>query len=461
MTTIFSQSNSFNAVIVRESSAVSGLEDGKVYVLAASTDLFVDAVKTAIKHFKNLMDKEGLIYHYDVCVIEDFKSVITPGTLYDEVKKGGNLILPISTPNDTEKLYLMAQTDAASLDMFVPSMVMQAENLTKQAVVNALQNLAVLESESCDKLFKEAFLNHLPTKSENISVENIFGMRLSGLLGHLGGFGGMAMFPTRGFYDAIPADTSYKKSREIISRFVKNLKMMERMEKKQKISEAQEKKLQKAQNEVNYVFNLFTPNVYSRFALLFMKKKNITFAFDNCLNRDKMASNSKIKVSVALPKPEVEAKFDPKIVNKLKTNGKFRVYLTDGVDTVQVKFDRTISCVVYIMYLLDRKQREDDIDSLKISKNEKLFCYLYSSLYNELDAKKNFNTINTKSSDNKAPRSRLADYYSDIRQALDEAVSFFGESALPFYIPNENSHITILSSNICIPETFKNVSFVY
>ena len=75
---IFSKPNSFNAEIVRENSAISGLEDGKVYVLAARTDLFVDAVKTAIKHFKNLMDnREGLIYHYDISVIENVESVIT------------------------------------------------------------------------------------------------------------------------------------------------------------------------------------------------------------------------------------------------------------------------------------------------------------------------------------------------------------------------------------------------
>ena len=75
MTTIFSKPNSFNAEIVRESSAISGLEDGKVYVLAARTDLFVDAVKTAIKHFKNLMDKEGLmVKHQELYSISYDKS---------------------------------------------------------------------------------------------------------------------------------------------------------------------------------------------------------------------------------------------------------------------------------------------------------------------------------------------------------------------------------------------------
>ena len=138
MTTIFSKPNSFNAEIVRESSAISGLEDGKVYVLAARTDLFVDAVKTAIKHFKNLMDKEGLIYHYDVCVIDNIESVITSGVLYNAVRNGVNIVLPINTPNVAEKQYVTAKSDAALLDMYIPSMVMQAENLTKKAIEDAI-----------------------------------------------------------------------------------------------------------------------------------------------------------------------------------------------------------------------------------------------------------------------------------------------------------------------------------
>ena len=452
MTTIFSKPNSFNAEIVRESSAISGLEDGKVYVLAARTDLFVDAVKTAIKHFKNLMDKEGLIYHYDVCVIEDYNSVSTCGALYDAIQKGVNIILPINTPNVAEKQYVTAKSDAALLDMYIPSMVMQAENLTKKAIEDALINLAVQESESCSKLFGDVYLNNLSSE--------IDGDPIGGILCSMGDFA-MAMAPTRGLYEAIPADTSYKKSREIMSRFVENCKLINKTEKKSKLSKTQVEKLQKAQSEVNYVFNLFTPNVYSRFALQMMKKNDISLAFDNCINRDKIAADSKIMVSVEYAKPEIDAKLDPKIVNKLKTNGKFRVYLSDGVDTVQVKFGRAASCIVYIMYLLDRKQRGDEIDTLKISNNEKLFCELYGSVYNQSEAKDTFKTLESRFDGGKVKRSRLTDCYSDIRKALDESVSEFGESALPFYIPNEYSHITILSSNISIPTVFENVSFVY
>ena len=452
MTTIFSKPNSFNAEIVRESSAISGLEDGKVYVLAARTDLFVDAVKTAIKHFKNLMDKEGLIYHYDVCVIDNIESVITSGVLYNAVRNGVNIVLPISTPNVAEKQYVVAKSEPALLDMYVPSMVMQAENLTKKSIEDALINLAVQESESCSKLFGDVYLNNLSSEIDDDPI--------GGILYSMGDFA-MAMAPTRGLYEAIPADTSYKKSREIMSRFVENCKLINRTEKKSKLSKVQVEKLQKAQSEVNYVFNLFTPNVYSRFALQMMKKNDISLAFDNCINRDKIAADSKIMVSVEYAKPEIDAKLDPKIVNKLKTNGKFRVYLSDGVDTVQVKFARAASCIVYIMYLLDRKQRGDEIDTLKISNNEKLFCELYGTVYNKSEAKDTFKTLESRFDGGKVKRSRLTDCYSDIRKALDESVSEFGESALPFYIPNEYSHITVLSSNISIHEAFENVSFVY
>ena len=452
MTTIFSKPNSFNAEIVRESSAISGLEDGKVYVLAARTDLFVDAVKTSIKHFKNLMDKEGLIYHYDVCVIDNIESVITSGVLYNAVRNGVNIVLPISTPNVAEKQYVVAKSEPALLDMYVPSMVMQAENLTKKSIEDVLINLAVQESESCSKLFGDVYLNNLSSEIDDDPI--------GGILYSMGDFA-MAMAPTRGLYEAIPADTSYKKSREIMSRFVENCKLINKTEKKSKLSKAQVEKLQKAQSEVNYVFNLFTPNVYSRFALQMMKKNDISLAFDNCINRDKIAADSKIMVSVEYAKPEIDAKLDPKIVNKLKTNGKFRVYLSDGVDTVQVKFARAASCIVYIMYLLDRKQRGDEIDTLKISNNEKLFCELYGSVYNQSEAKDTFKTLESRFDGGKVKRSRLTDCYSDIRKALDESVSEFGESALPFYIPNEYSHITILSSNISIPTVFENVSFVY
>ena len=103
MTTIFSNPKSFSAEIVCEKKAISGLEDGKIYVLAERNDKFVNAVKTATKNFKKLMSKDGLIKPYDIIVLEDFNTISASGVLHNAVHDGVNLILPIFTPSEIAK----------------------------------------------------------------------------------------------------------------------------------------------------------------------------------------------------------------------------------------------------------------------------------------------------------------------------------------------------------------------
>ena len=173
------------------------------------------------------------------------------------------------------------------------------------------------------------------------------------------------------------------------------------------------------------------------------------WAYDRTINRDEIARNSNIKVLVQSPISEIEDKLDPKTKNKKKTNGKYRVYLSNEEKIVQVKFGRSASCVIYIMYLLDRKKRGDDIDTLDIINNKQLFTSIYTQIYNKYGVEDICKTIwGTKKND----KSRLSDYYVNIRESLDEAVSEFKESSLPFYIPNKYSHITVLAENILISD---------
>ena len=447
MALFFPKLDNFNTKIVYEKNDIPGFEDGNIYICAARTDMLVEALRTAVSNFKKSVPGDRLIYPYGIRVIENAGTMPASGNLFDAIQNGVNLVLPICTPSETEKLYIVAKAGPALLDMFIPSMAMQAENLTKKSIEEALINLAVQESESCNKFLGDVFLNNLLPDADN----NPAGVYYS-----------YSMPPTSDLYELVPSNTSYKKSREIMSRFVKNCKLVNKSNNNDKLSAAQERQLKKAQGEIIYVFNLFTPNVYSRFTLQMMKMKSISMAFDNCINRDKIAANSKIKVSVELAKPEIDAELDPKKAKKLKTNGRYRVYLSVGGKIEQVKFRRTVSCVVYIMYLLDRKLRGEEIDTLKIADNEDLFCKLYTQVYNATkeQTKEKFNSL-VKRYNGNVKRSRLADYYSDIREALDESVSKFGESPLPFYIPNEYSHITVLSSNIFITEAFENMVFVY
>lgn len=457
MTTIFSNPKSFSAEIVCEKKAISGLEDGKIYVLAERNDKFVNAVKTATQNFKKLMSKDGLIYPYDIIVLEDFNTISASGVLHNAVHDGVNLILPIFTPSEIAKQYIVAKSESALLDMYIPSMVMQAENLTKKAIEEALINLASQESEGFKQLFDDVKIDQLIFDDDN---NDSLWVRILGGIGNI--CCGASLFSAAHGAYLVPPDTTYQQSREIMNRFVKNAKRVKRIENQSKISPEQLAEMQKAQSEIEYVFKLFNASVYTKFMQCFYLHNNIKIAFDNCINRDMIAAKSNIDVSVEYAKPEIDAKLDPKIANKIKTNGKFRVYLSNGKDTVQVKFTRTASCIVYIMYLMDRKQRGDNIDTIKISNNEKLFCQLYQKIYNATkeEALNKFKTLTTQKGDT-IRQSRLSDCYSDIREALDKSVSEFGESSIPFYIPNKYSHITILSSKITIADVFKDMSLEY
>ena len=251
----------------------------------------------------------------------------------------------------------------------------------------------------------------------------------------------------------VSKDLSYKDTKEIIGRFVKNWNTILRLDGKE-LTPKQEEMLKKAERECKYVFDQFDTSVYYNFSIQISRNKNVLLAYEKTIDRDKIARNSNVKVLVQPPLPEIEDKIDSSIKNKLKTNGKYRVYLQKDEKTVQVKFGRSSSCVIYIMYLLDRKKQGDNIDTLEIVNNKELFTSLYTQIYNDYDVKKACKTIWTTKAN--SSKNKLSDYYVNIRESLINAVSEFKEeSSLPFYIPNKYSHITVLSDNITISDDIK------
>lgn len=418
-----------------------------IYVAAGKDDELVAALNDTVTKFRMSLESDALIYRYKVSVLDDVKTLAENGPLYKAVRKGINLILPISTPDITEKVYVVSKSGPSSLEMIIPQMVMLAENQTKQAVKEALMNLAVYEPESCRRFLEQG------EESPFESVPLVF--RALTTIFARPHMAGMAMAPAGGLADAISKKTSYKKSREIMGRFVENcntIKRLERqLEKQTKISDAQMKKLQIARQEFDYAAGLFTTKVYNDFVLMFMKTNNVRLAYDNCLNRDKFALESKIKIFIDKPDGiKIDNKPDPHVENKLKTSGKLRVYLTDGKKIIQVFFHRKPACIIYMMYLIDRKRRKEDIDSFRVSDNRQLFSKLYAQVYQDDEAESTSKEVGYK----------MSDYYLEIRSALELAASEFGESALPFYVPNAYSHITVLDRNITIPTCFEQLKIM-
>lgn len=431
----------FKIDVVCEEKPTDNLLDGNLYVVSEQVDKsFVDKLADRIRCQKEATDEDGLIYSYDIHLISGVAEKISSRILLDAVRNGANVILPICTPNVCEKRYIVAELKMQFIDILIPFMMMKAENHTKESIKESLLNFAINEPEMC-----EDFLADNLNKEDEYDKKS-YGFFARMISGFMPGIMGAAISPLASF--SIPNNLTYKESHDIISRFVKNWNTVIRLEDKE-LTPKQMSMLKKAESECKYVFEQFDVGVYYKFTKLLSKKKDVLWAYDRTINRDEIARNSNIKVLVQSPISEIEDKLDPKTKNKKKTNGKYRVYLSNEEKIVQVKFGRSASCVIYIMYLLDRKKRGDDIDTLDIINNKQLFTSIYTQIYNKYGVEDICKTIwGTKKND----KSRLSDYYVNIRESLDEAVSEFKESSLPFYIPNKYSHITVLAENILISD---------
>lgn len=431
----------FKVEVVSEENPIVNMQDGILYVVSEQVDkMFVDELVNEVQRLKEGLDKDGLIYSYDINILNKSAEEISSGPLFDAIQNGVNVVLPICTPNVCEKKYIVAELKAHSHDILIPSMVMMAENYTKESIKEALLNLAVNEPEKCEELL----------------INNLYGEKQDE---KSGGFWRM-LFPAitlvamaGALSPLVDYHLSYKDTKEIIGRFVKNWNTILRLDGKE-LTPKQEEMLKKAERECKYVFDQFDTSVYYNFSKQISRNKNVLLAYEKTIDRDKIARNSNVKVLVQPPLPEIEDKIDSSIKNKLKTNGKYRVYLQKDEKTVQVKFGRSSSCVIYIMYLLDRKKQGDNIDTLEIVNNKELFTSLYTQIYNDYDVKKACKTIWTTKAN--SSKNKLSDYYVNIRESLINAVSEFKEeSSLPFYIPNKYSHITVLSDNITISDDIK------
>lgn len=464
LTNMYEQLDNDHIILVKEDKAVAGLEYGIIYMLSQDA---CDSVKAAVAQTMRNADLTEYIYKYDIRHLLSTQDLQCSKNLEKAISNGYSLILPISTPDSIEQQYLLAKADNGSWENVLPALISTAENLTTQSLMNAMQNLAVQEPDSCRVLINQITETwKKPEKQGQPEQRSLLGKVIGGLVNGVAnllipGAGiGMAMAPTGGAIQGQLREDSYRRSLEIMDRFVGNCNTILRLQTKEKFTPKQEALLQKAQSEVNYVYSMVTPQIVSDMFFQVVRKRDIGLAYDNCINRIKLAEESRLKVSVETPREEIDALFDPKVLKKIKTNGNYRVYLTDGKNTVQVRFSRKASCIIYIIYLLDRKHRGEDIDTIRISDNRETFCALYSLIYSESGASKAFRTLVTQTEDEGVKRARLSDCLMDIRDALTSAVALFKESPLPFYIPNEKSHITVLGEKIVLPESIESLNVV-
>ena len=442
----------YNGDVIREKSAIDGLSDGNIYIVCKQTDPFVDAMTNAKKHLFIAMDNSMLFNRYELKVIEDFSQYTKAGKLFDAVMENANVIIPLTTPNVMGKQYLVNRVKYNEVDLYLPSMIFKAENISKTAIEEGLMNLALFEPSACSKLLNSIYLNDEDDQGLRSTIESFIGGSLLSKDQCV-----MPMAPMAGMFTGALGMINYQQSREIFGRFVDNCATLRKAEKKTKFSDKFQADLEKAKCEIDYVFNTIwgaSKNMDSlRKIIISQSDKKIAESFDNFLNKEKMANESNIIISVE--------KSNEGIDKYKKNDGNYRVYAYDGKNKIQVHFARKSSCIIYIMYLMDKKKRGEDVDFLTISKNKEVFCKLYSRVYGGCSAEEAYTGLTSKVIKGEVRRTSLKDCYQDIHKSLKKVIDDLGEEVPPFVIPNENSHLTLRTEKITIPSVFDEICFLY
>lgn len=457
----------YDIYLICEEHEVANLTDGTLYVVCDPARDIKDALTFSHEHLLIGMDSEQMIYDYEVQILENPQESIPSGELFMAIERGANVILPLCTPNKPGKQYLVAGIAADMVDVWLPSMMMEAERITKAALEDALMNLAMFEPVKCYEILADLFPRHEEEpKAPVFNAHNVFYSVTDDVEDSYDDAEYvMPMAPSKG----APSKTiTYQESREIFDRFVENCNLIRKASKKAKLSEKFKEELDRAKMEVDHVFNTVwgVNKNNSGFRAFFMNQsdKKLRSSFQNLLNREHIAMESKLSISIEASKDGID--------KNRKNDGRFRVYVSNGKVKKLVHFAHKQACVVYMMYLLDKVERGDEIDTLNIKKNEKLFCQLYTYIYGEgiktgdggpekLIGKPIFDALFEPHTKDKTRKVRLTDCYVDIRNKFEEIVGSFGENVSPFLIPNENSHLTVMTERITVPESFSELVPTY
>lgn len=143
---------------------------------------------------------------------------------------------------------------------------------------------------------------------------------------------------------------------------------------------------------------------------------------------------------------------------RIKNTGTYKLFLFKDGHFKAVDFTKKSSFIVYLIYLIDRYKKEDEIDPIDLleKKWEKEYFRLFNLIYpgNTDLAKSTYYTLTSEYKDKNSKgkkKKRLGDCYADIKKCVGTACDELGEIISPHIIADTGDHIATKPHNIRIP----------
>lgn len=437
---------------------IAVMETGVVYLIPAP---FCSIDRDILDEIESSASEYGESYDYVVKTLSR-KEIPSQFSSWENLLNT-TVVLPVFMPDQEESHYLVAFCKKDNLNAVVQEMVTDAEAMSKESSRNALINLAYNDPDYFEEiLYSEnlIFDDEEDTHDEKTFLEKAkeaamgLGKVVFGHLTDLLSPGPMMMgMPMSSCPDCSMSEeeidsqiASLKETNEMIKRFLSNVK---------KLKETNDPI---ARKEVDWVIDNsvgFSDKLWKRiFKECDVKtQKDIFMKF---IDRNTLGKKSKIIISIEkTPREEV-----------VKNVGRYRISVRpDGWaedDRKFISFKHQATCVVYMMYLIDRSDRKKKVDCLRLSSNMANFKSLYKSVYgfgaNDVDLEVEKLLTEKPKDESKSYRSgKLRHCYHDISTTFSRELEDI-ESPVPFMV-NRSSHLTIDPEHIIIPKELKKLHF--
>lgn len=167
------------------------------------------------------------------------------------------------------------------------------------------------------------------------------------------------------------------------------------------------------------------------------------------------AEKSRLRFEIRNPK-EVKGYSLPTNKN-IKNIGTYQLFIYKGDYFKAVNFNYKASFIVYLIYMIDKYKKREDIDPIDMleKKWEEEYLRLFNIIYpNHTDeAKSTYLTLCSefKEDSKEKKKKRLCDCYADIKVCVGSSCEELGEIFNPHIIENAGDHLSTKPYNIYIP----------
>ena len=405
---------------------LGGMVDCCLYLLPESKELATD-IEGVMGYLMGAGSKEAWINDYDFEALEDMVVFEGNADLLGAIRdEEANLVMPLKTPHASSKQYLIVKANKDDLITKVSLMLYTSERISKHSYGEVLRQYAMEDPE--------VFCETLETQFDNQGLWTRVAQGVGAALSSIAFGGMMGMIPEGGV--VLPRDVSFRKKNEMLERMKENIKKFRKNKDPQ------------AAAELNYLLDGLDKE--SLLAILTALPKQQLETFYKTANPRLLAEKSRMKLDV---------RHIGQLDNKYRTNGYYRLFLTKDMDQIQVHFKYKESFVVYLIYLIDKLQK-DEVDSLSIKDYKPQFLSLFMASYNELqdEVLARFNEL-FRSIDKKGDlrQAQLKHCYSDIRTSVSAACSKLDELPAPYILQNYHDHLFVLKENIVVEKRLINL----